>query len=365
MLEKLGDIKWSQLTHAYGSAEDVPGIIAGLASENEALREKSYDSAYYIIFHQGTRYQASAAAIPFLFELLQDSSVPQRERLIYLLVHLAVGYPESYLPEGVDFEEHFLPPLNVRENKAAAIEAYCKLCEDAELTPEESELADSAGWIWHHECFLAVARQADVFIDLLSSGEPRISVAALYALAFFPEHAQKSMQSALAAYHWKEISAEVRCSALLCLGTLSRYLAEPDCSLFVAYLNDGDRIVSLAASIALLNCPRRENPDAEQRALQIVLRDIRDPKYIKVLNEKLPWKMTALCVKVLAALKPQNPGSFVSAIGAAIRADKPRLSYDLLNALLELTFSSQIRTKSNKGRIERSPKGGSCSNCRR
>ena len=102
MLENLDSVAWSQLTHAYGAATDVPAQIRNLASANEVERENALWELYGNIFHEGARYQATPYAVPFLYELVTAPETPDRHEIVYLLVSLALGYEESYLPDGLD-----------------------------------------------------------------------------------------------------------------------------------------------------------------------------------------------------------------------------------------------------------------------
>jgi hypothetical protein len=70
MLEGLDTIDWSSLTHAHGPANDVPALLRSLLSEDPDERLQACADLHETIWHQGTIYPASAAAIPFLFELL-------------------------------------------------------------------------------------------------------------------------------------------------------------------------------------------------------------------------------------------------------------------------------------------------------
>ncbi|WP_262060466.1 hypothetical protein [Streptomyces sp. STR69] len=59
-------IDWSELTHAYGSAEDIPGLFARLGgSEDEAVWQELWGS----LCHQGSVYDASWAAMPVLVDI--------------------------------------------------------------------------------------------------------------------------------------------------------------------------------------------------------------------------------------------------------------------------------------------------------
>ncbi|MEV6512407.1 hypothetical protein [Streptomyces sp. NPDC051642] len=59
-------IDWSELTHAYGSAEDIPGLFARLGgTEDDAVWQELWGS----LCHQGSVYDASWAALPVLTDI--------------------------------------------------------------------------------------------------------------------------------------------------------------------------------------------------------------------------------------------------------------------------------------------------------
>ena len=95
MLERLHTVDWNALTHAYGPAGDVPGLIQGLTAADRQARKDAYWELYGNIFHQGTRYPATAPAVPFLLELLADPGTPDRHELLLLLTHLVCGSSAS------------------------------------------------------------------------------------------------------------------------------------------------------------------------------------------------------------------------------------------------------------------------------
>ena len=85
MFDGLDDIDWASLKHAYGSAADVPAMIRQLASED---RGDALHAAYGNIFHQGTRYQATPVAIPFLIEIAERGDA----EILDLITHCVAGY---------------------------------------------------------------------------------------------------------------------------------------------------------------------------------------------------------------------------------------------------------------------------------
>src|SRR5207248_2283185 len=88
-------IDWAGLSHAYGPAADVPDLLRTLASDDADERREALYELYGNIWHQGTVYQATAHAVPFLVELLQSPGVQDKPEILRLLQALAGG--SSYL----------------------------------------------------------------------------------------------------------------------------------------------------------------------------------------------------------------------------------------------------------------------------
>src|SRR5258708_17686834 len=66
MFDTLDTIDWSSLETAYGTAEAIPGALRDLASPDEEVRATAWQTLWSELEHQGTVYQASAYAAPFL-----------------------------------------------------------------------------------------------------------------------------------------------------------------------------------------------------------------------------------------------------------------------------------------------------------
>ncbi|MBE7484718.1 MAG: HEAT repeat domain-containing protein [Polyangiaceae bacterium] len=93
MLDGLDDIDWGCLTHAYGPASDVPGLIRGLLSADKPQRDSALRELFSSIWHQGTVYEAAIHALPFLIELLgaPDEQTPDRESVALLVASIVGG----------------------------------------------------------------------------------------------------------------------------------------------------------------------------------------------------------------------------------------------------------------------------------
>lgn len=95
--DKLNTVQWDQLYHSYGPAGDVPDLLRDLTSPVKKIRDDARSSLLYSLDHQGVqRWESTAAATPFLLDLLQDPLVADRHLLIPLLTDFAIGSADGY-----------------------------------------------------------------------------------------------------------------------------------------------------------------------------------------------------------------------------------------------------------------------------
>ncbi|MFJ5644518.1 HEAT repeat domain-containing protein [Streptomyces sp. NPDC093223] len=88
MFTGIDEVDWAALRHAYGSAEDVPGLLRALASPDATEREAALDGMYGSVHHQGNVYDSTLACVPFLFALAARAEVPDRGAIVELLVSI-------------------------------------------------------------------------------------------------------------------------------------------------------------------------------------------------------------------------------------------------------------------------------------
>lgn len=93
MLEGLAAINWDKLSHAYGSAEDVPQLIRRLTTSLPSDDSSPLWELFGNIWHQGTVYEASPFAVPFLIEVARCETTPDRAGVLSLVAALAAGTP--------------------------------------------------------------------------------------------------------------------------------------------------------------------------------------------------------------------------------------------------------------------------------
>ncbi|MEU9456555.1 HEAT repeat domain-containing protein [Streptomyces sp. NPDC048277] len=115
MFTGIDEVDWASLRHAYGSAEDVPGLLRGLASADAAEREVALDGMYGSVHHQGQVYDSTLACVPFLFALASRAEVRDRGAIVELLISIGA--------------ESAGPPAQAAVRAGA--EAFVPLAEDA------------------------------------------------------------------------------------------------------------------------------------------------------------------------------------------------------------------------------------------
>jgi hypothetical protein len=183
MFEKLNDVNWNGLGHAYGSAADVPGLLRKLASSDKDDRKKAIYELYGNIWHQGTVYEATAHAVPFLIELVDADRVQDKHEILLLLAHLAKG--NSYK----DVHRHL--PL------------YDKLFAEEMATAKwQAELQQELSWV--RNANEAVMKGKPTYLRLLAAEQPSVRDAAGYLLAALGGPAQDVVITLLANSRWRQ-----------------------------------------------------------------------------------------------------------------------------------------------------------------
>ena len=168
MLDELDVVPWQSLRHAFGDATDVPRLIRALASTDGAQRQTALKDLFASLLHQGAVYEATASAVPFLFELLASDATEERNWVAFLLASIAQG--QGYLKAHTNLDEE-------RWRQALA-ERGSTL--EAELQRED-EVVRSVQ--------LALGRGVEQLAPFLSDGEAEVRATIARALARYPARA--------------------------------------------------------------------------------------------------------------------------------------------------------------------------------
>ncbi|GAA4392033.1 hypothetical protein GCM10023088_69710 [Actinomadura verrucosospora] len=231
-LAGLDGIDWAGLDHAYGSAEDVPDLLRALSSSDEDEREAALGELFTTVFHQGSRYGASAAAVPFLLGLASHPGTPERTWPLYLAAALAIGYDEAHLPSGVDIATWREEAARLRETGDRDHFDFAWT-----LRSVEAELA----------AYDAVRAGLPTVRALLGDDDAGVRAAAAYTAGWFPEEAAATLP-ALEALLDAEQDPVVIAHALVAAGLLEGRALLPR---FREHLAAAEPLPRWAAAIAL------------------------------------------------------------------------------------------------------------------
>jgi hypothetical protein len=156
-VRRLDEVNWADLDDAYGTANDLPDLLRSLADgEMESVGE-----IYGALCHQGTRYSASAAAVPYLADILATADV-DAVPVLMTLGSIAIG----------DLDWYAFP------------------------VPEEARGGSYPDAV---AAYRAVAAQIPVVARFTTSEDEQISAAAMWVLARFPGQAEETLPAVLAA----------------------------------------------------------------------------------------------------------------------------------------------------------------------
>lgn len=240
MLEKLDTVGWGGLTHAFGTAEEIPAFIAALRADDPEVRGDARDELWSSLLHEGRRYEADVYTVPFLTDLAVDPATFDRAAIVDLLTSLAIGSDHPYLMTGFPIER-------LRPSPDAVDETWHLLYSEwsgraAVVPPVRGEVAEL-------RVYDAVRAELPRITALLDDTDGDVVEAAAYLLAWFPEAAQDTVVPLLAVAGRHDWRRDLRVSALLAAGLAARGPV-PESAVIAGLVHDGDAEVSWAAAVA-------------------------------------------------------------------------------------------------------------------
>lgn len=340
-LEELDNVDWAGLNHAYGSAADVPEQLRALRATDPDLRQQALYDLYGNIFHQGSRYEASAHAVPFLLNLAADADTPQRSEIVLLLAGLAIGYDEALLPQGVNIsvwreqvaELNSADPATIHQQYdewvARAADAQERRVRELHRTVAEYSLEHRQA---DHElaAYDAVRAGVPTLCLLLDDPAAEVRAAAAYTLAWFPEEASHVVPRLMELLNAESVSS-VAATAIVSTGLVGdSTLADR----FRAYLSDDDPLLRWAAATALA---RLEVSDPEVvGCLAACAVDPPDGGIAFLEGDVRGYSSLSL-----ALLEGQAPPDAVSAVLAGLSRSSGTRAFTITSAALHLTFGAE------------------------
>jgi hypothetical protein len=256
-LSGINKVPWERLHHAYGPAVDVPGQLRALRSPDEQLRARAHAEMRGNIYHQGTRWQASCYAVPFLVALVADPSTPERSAVMKLLRAVSVGdLRDSDLP--LDVDQQFSASATASDDDVALLVAVLyDEDRDMEEVPEGVDVAVDARW--RHDAYEAAALHTGTYTRLLADPDAEVAALAAELLAWFPP--DDAALQALVNVPADGRHSLVRASANLTLAYMNRDDSGIDSRLH-DQLTSELPVVRRTAAVALALRSRRALPEA-------------------------------------------------------------------------------------------------------
>jgi hypothetical protein len=190
MLEKLDTVGWGGLTHAFGTAEEIPAFITALRAEDPEARGDARDELWSSLLHEGRRYQADVYTVPFLADLAADPLTLDRAAIVDLLTAMAIGSDHPYLLTGFPIERLRPSPDAVDESWHLLYSEWSgHATADPPAVPAEVD---------ELRVYDAVRAELPRILRLLDDSDGDVIEAAAYLLAWFPEAAGDTVVPLLA-----------------------------------------------------------------------------------------------------------------------------------------------------------------------
>ncbi|MET9472276.1 HEAT repeat domain-containing protein [Streptomyces sp. NPDC002922] len=226
-LAGLDDVPWAQLQHSYGTADDVPGHLRAMqAGVWDGRYPPSAQLANHIV-HQGTRSQAAVYTAPFLVRMALDPRLVNRHRFVGLLVAIAIGLDNNYLPNGYDPREDRANLAILRGEADDWAQWIGEAADDKQRKQREESYAqvliDAEAVVRSYD---AVREALPALAVLLTSGSPELRAETANLLAWFPESAETSIPL-LKAFIADEGSPGAAATGVVALGLLGEPATVP------------------------------------------------------------------------------------------------------------------------------------------
>lgn len=285
MLEELDSVDWSHYYDAYGSAADIPGLIRALTSPDNAVRGRACFDLMNNLAHQGTRWEASHLAVPFLCELVKDPSTPDRSSVVTCMFGIALG--DNWLDDST------LPYPSrrfdaVQSMIAADYHHITATMYDTvdEQSSDNAAILDKLALIWERDAYTAMSKYAQELLTLGMDDDPAVVRYTISSIPWFPD-IHRDAVPVLIRLLSTHPSIETRSTAALAAGLLH----VPDHDLIESIVQNTldsaqPHLLQLAGAVALAFL---KGADVDSRVLDILV-DAEDwREEINVVGDGIPY----------------------------------------------------------------------------
>ena len=104
--------KWSELEHAFGSANDIPTLLRHL-EENPSIdgKDEPWFSLFSSLVHQGDIYSASFAAVPHVVRIFSQTPTQVGSSCLKFLAYVEISRQDKSVPIPAELETEYLSAL--------------------------------------------------------------------------------------------------------------------------------------------------------------------------------------------------------------------------------------------------------------
>lgn len=308
LLDGIDQIDWGALQHAYGSAADVPELLRALAEPDAATAQlKARASAakrtvfdqvtwelWGNVFHQGTVYEASPSAIPFLIEILRDGP-PRHDLRRFLLTYLgnlAVGYPDDLFPGVVEDDDE-----------------------------------DEEGTSWRRNCHVSVGRSIADVVPFVDDLDTETALEAMAVVTWFPREAERIMPALI-----RIASSRSGLRAGTAIAAAAHLHAAGSVAVATRLMASSDLVLRLHAACATVMCGAIE---AAGPAATILTEPIGD---IARMRSPLTGTVGELVGRCVTQLPPAHREDAVDVLIRQLIGANPLVGLSIAGSMLQLIF---------------------------
>ncbi len=259
---------WSSLEHAYGAAGEVPDLLAAIAAGDDP---DAVSELFTVLYHQGSTYSATGAAIPVLADLALTGPAEHRPSIIRFLGDLArEDHTHPLVGEHSDRLEVLLvdAAAAVREPAAHLLAEYAGPRLTETLAGRYAVETDP---VVRASLLMAIG-DTGLALDAFDATSPEVCIAAALVLAEADEELPDgAAEKVAAAYeHGDPLDGEWSWDGDT-VGTLLERLDDPG---FSAVLAGGrDAHVRMCATYAIADAVRADPDERLVAALGLLLTD--------------------------------------------------------------------------------------------
>ncbi len=236
----MATIDWSTVTHAYGSAADVPELLEALTGDDAEARHAALHELNGNIWHQGTVYEATAHAVPGLVAAATRAGGGDRPAMLDLIKRIYHG--QSYNKQHEQME-------------TVATRA------DPEF---QAQMAKELAWV--DAARAAVEAERDALLGLIDDDDPDVRSAAIAILCSLKgDDAIERLEARIP----KEDDEVVRATLVATLSIVQPTYAREKLE---AFLDDESLLVAREAGVNLCYLLKGDTPMAvAEKLIEVVL----------------------------------------------------------------------------------------------